>query len=276
VKCVRPLDTVGEQGALAALAPVLRQRRGEAEVPDPVLDIEARGCRGLVAVDCEPALPAARVRLSGPGHDRVREPVTGGDDPPEVHRLLLAHTREPQRRLGCRQRLEVAPERHPPPAGLEAARPQPVRQLCWPRLRRNRDVAAHVAAHGRESLVEQLLGRGLVDAEACDLVQHRAPRSRLRPQHGDAAEVDRVGVEAAVRRYRDAVLTLHRRREDRTTREAEVGRRPSQREDREGERHGRHRGAGGTRRRSRGRGGGRPGDGAVRATYGEGACRFRQ
>ena len=65
-----------------------------------------------------------------------------------------------------------------PQPGSSPRSREPVGELGRPRLRGDGDVAGDVVPDRRERRVDSVLGGGLVDAEADDLVHHRAQRRR--------------------------------------------------------------------------------------------------
>ena len=114
-----------------------------------------------------------------------RQAVAGRDDlgrRPPLRPGPTRTSRSERRRLGQRRR---APRRNAiqpqpgssPRLASQSVERRPAGSGC------DRDVAADVVADRRQRLVQRRLGRGLVDAEADDLVQHRAERRRVGAQH---------------------------------------------------------------------------------------------
>ena len=149
----------------------------------------------------EPALPAEVRRLRRPGHNGIGKAVARGDDPAEVLRLGRSDANE----VGATsvgagtgstlRRNDIQPQ----PGSSPRSRSQSASSAgCASRS--NRDVAGDIVADRLERRVQNGLGCRLVDAEADDLVQHRAQRRGLGPEDGDAADLGHSAprVEAAI------------------------------------------------------------------------------
>ena len=208
-QCEGPLDPGREQRSLGALAAMLGERRGEAEVRSGRIDPDRRRGRGLVAVPCEERRPAGAAGNRGePCRGRVREPVPRDDHRRPRRGVVVRHLGEGERRPDGRRGERLALEQHPAPPLLE---PASLEETVERRVGRRRDAdVERRVAHGSERLVE--LGRGdrAFDAEPDHAVQHRRVGSVRRSEARGSGDVDRVrAVHRAVRREGDSLELVH-------------------------------------------------------------------